>query len=117
MREKTRVVLVDAQPVVLLGMRYALQSSKRLRGVGEARDGARGLDLISRLTPDVAVVAVALPELDGVQVAGAARTFKPQNSNHPDQRSVQRRTKATGEATRCGSTHGSVPCFLRWACG
>jgi response regulator NasT len=71
-----RVLLVEDEPVVALG----LQSMIRDQGfdvVGVAQDGQSGLDMIRSLKPDVAVVDVKLPVMDGLAMAKAAMTESP----------------------------------------
>ncbi|MFE5340305.1 response regulator [Isoptericola sp. NPDC056578] len=76
----TRVVVADDQPVVLHGFTAILGSAPDLEVVGTAGDGRDLLDLVARTEPDVAVVDVRMPVLDGI--AATARIA----ADHPDTR-------------------------------
>jgi DNA-binding NarL/FixJ family response regulator len=62
----TRVVVADDQPVVLHGFAAILDAATDLEVVGTARDGRELLALVARTRPDVAVVDVRMPVLDGI---------------------------------------------------
>ncbi len=76
----TRVVVADDQPVVLHGFTAILGSAPDLEVVGTASDGRELLDLVARTAPDVAVVDVRMPVLDGI--AATARIA----ADHPGTR-------------------------------
>lgn len=63
----TRVFLVDDHPVVRAGVRYLLQGHVEV--VGEAESGTEALSRIPEAKPDVVVLDIALPDMDGIQVA------------------------------------------------
>jgi len=65
--EKLRVLLVDDHTVVRQGLRRILASDEHIEIVGEAGDGRTAVDLAHRLEPDVVVMDVALPELNGIE--------------------------------------------------
>jgi DNA-binding NarL/FixJ family response regulator len=60
------VLLADAAPMQRSGLRMALAGADGLAVVGEAGDGAEAVDLARRLLPDVVVMDLALPRLDGL---------------------------------------------------
>ncbi|HEY0217177.1 MAG TPA: response regulator transcription factor [Cellulomonas sp.] len=62
----TRVVVADDQPVVLSGFAAMIGSAPDLAVVGRAPDGLALLDLVAAQRPDVAVVDVRMPGLDGI---------------------------------------------------
>ena len=62
----TRVVVADDQPVVLLGFAAILAAAPDLQVVGAANDGHELLALVATEQPDVAVVDVRMPHLDGI---------------------------------------------------
>lgn len=62
-----RVVLVDDQELLRLGFRMVLDAQPDLEVVGEARDGAEALELVARLRPDVVLMDVQMPRMDGVE--------------------------------------------------
>ena len=68
-----RIVLADDHPVVRDGVRLLLERDPELVVVGEAGDGAGALRLVADLLPDVLVLDMALPDMDGVEVARRLR--------------------------------------------
>ena len=62
-----RVALVDDQELVRTGFRMILDSEDDIEVVGEAADGSAGLDLIQARRPDVALMDVRMPVMDGVE--------------------------------------------------
>ncbi len=62
----TTVLLVDDEPLVRLGFSMVLAAHEDLQVVGEAGDGAEAVELTGRLRPDVVVMDVRMPVLDGV---------------------------------------------------
>ena len=62
-----RVLLVDDQPLIRSGFRALLAAEEDLAVVAEAGDGARGLELAREHLPDVALVDVSMPVLDGIE--------------------------------------------------
>ncbi|MEV8503276.1 response regulator transcription factor [Actinoplanes sp. NPDC051475] len=63
-----RVLLADDQPMLRSGLRMVLAGAGGLAVVGEAGDGAEAVDLSRRLLPDVVVMDLRLPRLDGLTV-------------------------------------------------
>jgi DNA-binding NarL/FixJ family response regulator len=69
-----RVVLVDDQPIVRAGFRMILRDEEDIDVVGEAADGTQALDLCARLDPDVVVMDIRMPILDGVATTARLTT-------------------------------------------
>lgn len=65
--EPIRVMLVDDHPVVTSGLRGMLEGSRDLEIVGEASDGVEAIETAQRLKPDVIVMDVMMPRLDGIE--------------------------------------------------
>jgi DNA-binding NarL/FixJ family response regulator len=61
-----RVLLAEDQVLVRDGLRMMLAAEPDIDVVGEAGDGKQALDLIRRLAPDVALMDVRMPELNGI---------------------------------------------------
>jgi DNA-binding NarL/FixJ family response regulator len=64
---RIRVLLVDDQQLVRTGFRMILSDEADIEVVGEAPDGQSALDAVRRLRPDVVVMDVRMPVLDGVE--------------------------------------------------
>lgn len=62
-----RVVLVDDHRVVVEGLKLLLQAYSEVTVVGSASDGGEGADLVIELTPDVVLMDLSMPGVDGVQ--------------------------------------------------
>jgi DNA-binding NarL/FixJ family response regulator len=62
-----RVLLVDDQALVRSGFRLILETRDDLEVVGEAEDGREAVDLARRLKPDVILMDVRMPHVDGVE--------------------------------------------------
>lgn len=63
---KTRIVLADDHPIVLDGLRNLIRAEQDFELVGEAASGMAALKLIRETRPDVAVLDVSMPELNGI---------------------------------------------------
>lgn len=62
-----RVLLVDDQPLLRMGFRLILEGQDDVEVVGEASDGAEAVRLAARLEPDVVLMDVRMPVLDGIE--------------------------------------------------
>jgi DNA-binding NarL/FixJ family response regulator len=63
----TRVLICDDQALVRSGFRMILEARPDLEVVGEAEDGLEAVELAGRLDPDVILMDVRMPRLDGVE--------------------------------------------------
>jgi DNA-binding NarL/FixJ family response regulator len=64
--EKTRIVLADDHPIVLDGLRNLIRAEPDFELVGEAASGLSALKIIREQHPDVAVLDISMPELNGI---------------------------------------------------
>ncbi|KQO65792.1 LuxR family transcriptional regulator [Methylobacterium sp. Leaf87] len=65
---RIRVVLADDHPIVLAGIRALLNADPEIELVGEATNGGEALPLIRSVSPEVAVVDVSMPGLNGLEL-------------------------------------------------
>lgn len=72
-----RVVLADDHAVVRQGLRFMLEQRPDVRVVGECGDGARSIELVVELLPDVALLDLLMPTLDGVAAAREIKRLVP----------------------------------------
>jgi len=72
-----RILLVDDHSVVRKGLRMFLSLDPELEVVGEARDGAEAVRLAHELTPDVVLMDLLMPVMDGIQATAAIRRELP----------------------------------------
>jgi DNA-binding NarL/FixJ family response regulator len=68
--------VVDDHPIVRKGLRDVIEEEPDLKVLAEAGDGAAGLELIRNLRPDIAVLDLDMPKLDGFAVAAEIRKLK-----------------------------------------
>ena len=88
-----RMLLVDDHKMMREGLRALLQSVPDFEIVGQAADGREALDLVRTLSPDIVVMDVGMPELNGVEATRRIRTEHPgvkviALSTHTDKRYV-----------------------------
>lgn len=75
--QSIRVLIVDDHPVMRDGLRAAIEQEDDLRVVGEAADGAAGIDQFRKLRPDVTLLDLQMPNVDGLQAITTIRCEYP----------------------------------------
>ena len=95
-----RLLLVDDQPAVLRGLRLRFQLEPDVQVIGEASTGREAFTLAQTLTPDVVLMDIEMPGMDGLEAAAALVTVVPQSaivilSIHTD-RQTRMRAQAAG---------------------
>ena len=75
--EKIKVLLAEDHIVVREGIRELIQGEDDMEVVGEAGDGAEAIELVSQVEPDVVLMDIAMPKLNGIE---ATRRIK---ESHP----------------------------------
>ena len=78
--DKSRVLIVDDHPIFRHGVRYTLEASGEFEVVGEAADGQKAIQVAEQLNPDVMLVDINLPGLNGLEVARVVRRRLPQTA-------------------------------------
>jgi DNA-binding NarL/FixJ family response regulator len=74
---RTRVLLVDDHGVVRRGLRGYLELLEDIEVVGEAENGLRGVELSAELEPDVILMDIVMPELDGIEAISRIKAAQP----------------------------------------
>jgi DNA-binding NarL/FixJ family response regulator len=75
--ERIRIILADDHPMMREGTRRILEQSPDLSVVGEAEDGQQALELVERLHPDVAILDIRMPKLNGIEVVQQTKKLSP----------------------------------------
>jgi NarL family two-component system response regulator LiaR len=76
--ERIRVLLVDDHRVVRMGLRAFFDLQPDIEVVGEAADGSEGVAMARRLQPDVVLMDLLLPNMDGVEAIGRIKAERPE---------------------------------------
>jgi len=99
MTEKIRVLLADDHTVVRRGLRRILETDPRVEIVSEVGDGRAALEAVPRLRPNVAILDISLPGLNGVDVTRQLTKIAPDTkvlilSMHADDGYIRQSLKA-----------------------
>lgn len=73
----TKVLVADDHGVVRKGLRFLLELDSQIEVVGEANDGREALDMAEQLHPDVVVLDITMPQLNGIDAAAQLRKRDP----------------------------------------
>jgi two-component system nitrate/nitrite response regulator NarL len=99
------VVLADDSDVYRRGMRRAIENDERLALVAEVADGAAALAAIRELQPDVALLDLQMPALDGVEVCRRVHADPPPRSPRFVLLSAFLSDEVAERARACGMDH------------
>ncbi|KAF0140539.1 MAG: two component LuxR family transcriptional regulator [Stygiobacter sp.] len=76
MNKEIKIIVADDHPLLSQGVIQILSTKDNLKVVGQADNGKTALDLIRRELPDIAILDVQMPEMDGFEVAKIVRHEK-----------------------------------------
>jgi two-component system, NarL family, nitrate/nitrite response regulator NarL len=98
-KKKIRVLLVDDHPVVRKGLCSCLSNRENIKVVGEASEGREAIQKVKELAPDIVLMDLNMPGMDGLTVTETVRKESPQTkvlvlSMHSNREYVLRIVKA-----------------------
>jgi len=73
-----RILLADDHPIVRQGLRHLLEAESNLQVVGEASNGLEAVRLVEKFKPNVLIVDIVMPELNGLEVLRQVKERSPQ---------------------------------------
>jgi two-component system, NarL family, nitrate/nitrite response regulator NarL len=77
-KKKIKVLIVDDHPVVRKGLLSCLSAKENLKIVGEAANGTEAIKLVKELEPEIVLMDISMPGMDGLAVTEALRKDSPQ---------------------------------------
>lgn len=106
------VFLVDDQESVRRGLKMRLALEEDLQVVGEAADGKKALELIQELKPDVVIMDIEMPGMDGISITAVLHDTAPEVkvvvlSLH-DNRFLRARARAAGATALVEKREGAI---------
>jgi DNA-binding NarL/FixJ family response regulator len=78
MDAKLKVLIADDHPLMLQGIRRALEASEDIEVVGEARSGEEALALVERRNPDLVLLDLHMPGVDGLECVAELKRCRPE---------------------------------------
>jgi len=78
--EKVRILIADDQPIIRKMVRNTLQVHPRFEVCGEAENGLEAIEEAKKLKPDVVILNITMPVLNGFEAAREIRTNLPQSA-------------------------------------
>jgi len=104
------LLLVDAEPLLRQGLRVWLERARDIRVIGEASTGTQALTLAQALQPDVVLMDISMPALDGIATTAALHTSVPRSAvvllSLYDDRALRTRAHAAGAVRLVGKQEG-----------
>jgi len=73
-----KILLADDHSIVRAGLRRIVEESGQIEVIAEAADGREAIDLVHKALPDVAVIDISMPGLDGLEVLSQLHNHYPQ---------------------------------------
>src|SRR5437764_417613 len=97
-----RVLIADDHPLILAGIKRALEEDDQFEVVAEARVGSQVLPLVSQTNPDLALLDLRMPEMDGLTCLDRIR------KEHPKVKVVILSGSTDPEVVQTGLNHGAA---------
>jgi DNA-binding NarL/FixJ family response regulator len=114
----TRVLIVDDHPILRESLRYYLDRQPDLAVCGEAATAAAALAAVAEQEPDLVLVDVSLPDMDGVSLVRELREHHPQLicvmlSGHGEPHYVTRASEAGARGYVLKGNAAEIPAVIR----
>ena len=98
-----RILLADDHTIIRSGVRLLLEQQPDFKVIAEANDGREAVELVSKQHPDVAVLDIGMPQLNGIEATRQIVALEPATqvvilSMHSDEGYVLRALKAGARA-------------------
>jgi len=77
MAEKIRILLADDHQILREGLKYILDTQADMKVIGEASDGRQAVREAKKINPDVIIMDIAMPELNGIEAARQILAVSP----------------------------------------
>lgn len=78
MDKPQRILIVDDNPDLREGLRFLLSSHQEFNVVGEAGDGLEAVDSVDRLLPDLVLMDLSMPRMNGIEATREIKTKRPE---------------------------------------
>jgi two-component system, NarL family, response regulator LiaR len=94
LEQPIRIAIVEDHELTRMGLEAALQRRDGLEVVGDAANGYQGLNLLKTTKPDLAIVDIGLPDIDGIELI---RLFRESQGEQPNSTKILMLTMHKGE--------------------
>ena len=122
-KKMIRVLIVDDESAVRQGLRMRLSAEPDVQVIGETANGQAALDLVQALQPEVVLMDVTMPQLDGIDATEALHAISPNTAvvmlTVYDDAAMRARARAAGAVAFItkGSEMNELLATIRWAAG
>lgn len=73
----TKILIVDDHGLIRAGLRALLKNEADIEVVGDAADGAEGVELAKELQPDIVLMDISMPEMNGIEATSRIKGYSP----------------------------------------